>query len=350
MSGGYVRLTKTSSSGGAGVTAVTGDAPIQSSGGATPAISIPQSDTETDGYLSSGDWATFNNKQNALVSGTNIKTLNGASILGSGNAATGYQGFRYNIQIEVGYPPLATPPSGYAYVNYYDNGEGGADYGGWSFNNIDADGNNIGQFLFSTYNEVPYSVFTTQGTYALMNNQGAVPLGGIAFQFAGNDYVGIADLTTLAGTVGYFNFGTPPFLATINSLSLYDYNNLTIQSAMASNLNGTTISVGRSVFLGIGSSTADNTESNRSVAVGSGKVVFVYLRTAGVMTGSMVVTLMRQGIATAMTFTIAAGSAAARYGVTTNQITTSFGEELSLRVVQSTATSSGVLSFGFIIQ
>jgi len=278
-----------------------------------------------------------------------LKTINNEAVEGAGNIATGYQGFRYNIAIEVGYPPLATPPSGYAYINYYDNGEGGADYGGWSFNNIDADGNNIGQFLFSTYNESPYSVFTTQGTYALMNNQGGVPLGGTAYQFFGSDYVGTTSLESLGGRVGYFNFGTYPSLATINSLSLYDYNNLTIQSAMASNLNGTTISVG-TVFLGIGSSTSNATESNRSVAVGSGKVVFVYLRTAGVMTGSMVVTLMRQGIATAMTFTIAAGSAAGRYGVSTNQITVSQGEELSLRVVQSTATSSGVLSFGFIIQ
>jgi hypothetical protein len=38
-----------------------------------------------DGYLSSTDWTTFNNKQAALVSGTNIKTINTFSLLGSGN-------------------------------------------------------------------------------------------------------------------------------------------------------------------------------------------------------------------------------------------------------------------------
>lgn len=48
-------------------------------------IAITQATTSTDGYLSSTDWNTFNGKQAALVSGTNIKTINGSSILGSGN-------------------------------------------------------------------------------------------------------------------------------------------------------------------------------------------------------------------------------------------------------------------------
>jgi hypothetical protein len=44
------------------VTSVSGTAPIASSGGVTPAISISQSNTTTDGYLSSTDWNTFNGK------------------------------------------------------------------------------------------------------------------------------------------------------------------------------------------------------------------------------------------------------------------------------------------------
>ena len=43
------------------VTSVSGSAPIISSGGLTPAISISQSTTSTNGYLSSTDWTTFNN-------------------------------------------------------------------------------------------------------------------------------------------------------------------------------------------------------------------------------------------------------------------------------------------------
>ena len=45
------------------------------------------STTATDGYLTSADWNIFNSKQPALISGTNIKTINGASLLGSGNIA-----------------------------------------------------------------------------------------------------------------------------------------------------------------------------------------------------------------------------------------------------------------------
>jgi len=45
------------------VTSVTGTAPIASSGGTTPAISISQATSSTDGYLSSADWNTFNSKR-----------------------------------------------------------------------------------------------------------------------------------------------------------------------------------------------------------------------------------------------------------------------------------------------
>ena len=67
------------------VTGVTGTAPIVSSGGTAPAISIPKATSLADGYLSSTDWGTFNGKQAALVSGTNIKTVGGTTLLGSGD-------------------------------------------------------------------------------------------------------------------------------------------------------------------------------------------------------------------------------------------------------------------------
>jgi trimeric autotransporter adhesin len=69
---------------GGGVTDVTATAPLSSTGGSTPDIAITQAGAADDGYLSTGDWNAFNNKQDALSSGVNIKTLNGASLLGSG--------------------------------------------------------------------------------------------------------------------------------------------------------------------------------------------------------------------------------------------------------------------------
>ena len=57
----------------------------------TPAIalSIPTSSASARGALTSTDWSTFNAKQTALISGTNIKTINGTSVLGSGDLSTG---------------------------------------------------------------------------------------------------------------------------------------------------------------------------------------------------------------------------------------------------------------------
>ena len=73
---------------GAYVTSVTGTAPVVSSGGTTPAISMAAATTSVNGYLTSTDWNTFNGKQAALVSGTNIKTVNGTTLLGSGDLGT----------------------------------------------------------------------------------------------------------------------------------------------------------------------------------------------------------------------------------------------------------------------
>jgi len=68
------------------VTSVTGTAPVVSSGGATPAISMPAATASVNGYLTSTDWTTFNNKSNTngtvtSVSGTG--TVSGISLSGT---------------------------------------------------------------------------------------------------------------------------------------------------------------------------------------------------------------------------------------------------------------------------
>jgi hypothetical protein len=68
VSGAWILYT--GGGGGGSVNSVTGTAPIASSGGANPVISISQADIETDGYLSSIDWNTFNNK----IGGSGIAT------------------------------------------------------------------------------------------------------------------------------------------------------------------------------------------------------------------------------------------------------------------------------------
>lgn len=59
-------------------------------GTTTPVITlnVPTASASNRGALSSTDWSTFNGKQAALVSGTNIKTVGGVSLLGSGDVGT----------------------------------------------------------------------------------------------------------------------------------------------------------------------------------------------------------------------------------------------------------------------
>jgi len=66
------------------VTAVTASSPLASSGGNTPNITIQQSSGSQNGYLSSTDWTTFNNKQ---ASGNYITSLTGEAT-GTGPGAT----------------------------------------------------------------------------------------------------------------------------------------------------------------------------------------------------------------------------------------------------------------------
>jgi len=66
------------------VTAVTASSPLFSSGGTTPNITIQQASGSQNGYLSSTDWTTFNNKQAA---GNYITALTGeATASGPGSA------------------------------------------------------------------------------------------------------------------------------------------------------------------------------------------------------------------------------------------------------------------------
>jgi hypothetical protein len=74
----------TSGGGGGGtVVGVTGTLPISSSGGTTPDISISQASGSTDGYLSSGDWTTFNNKVGGSGTATRVAFFSASGTLSS---------------------------------------------------------------------------------------------------------------------------------------------------------------------------------------------------------------------------------------------------------------------------
>jgi hypothetical protein len=70
------------------VTSVTGTAPVVSSGGNTPAISMPAATGSVNGYLTSADWTTFNGKGSGTVTSIIAGTgLSGGTITSTGTIA-----------------------------------------------------------------------------------------------------------------------------------------------------------------------------------------------------------------------------------------------------------------------
>jgi len=86
VTGTYPNFTINSTSSSGTVTAVTGTAPVVSSGGTAPAISMAKATTSVDGYLSATDWTTFNNKGSGTV--TNVAATAGTGIAVTGSPIT----------------------------------------------------------------------------------------------------------------------------------------------------------------------------------------------------------------------------------------------------------------------
>ena len=104
VTGSYPNFTVAATNAGT-VTSVTASAPLASSGGATPNITISQAGTAADGFLSFTDWNTFNSKQPAgnyvttarainttgpLQGGGNLTSDRTLSITQSGTSTDGY--------------------------------------------------------------------------------------------------------------------------------------------------------------------------------------------------------------------------------------------------------------------
>jgi hypothetical protein len=83
VSGTYPNFTVTTPSGT--VTSVTATSPVTSTGGATPVIAMPAATGSVNGYLTSTDWNTFNNKGSGTVTSVATGTgLTGGPITGTG--------------------------------------------------------------------------------------------------------------------------------------------------------------------------------------------------------------------------------------------------------------------------
>ena len=85
---GRVTTITTASNPQGTVTSVTGTAPVVSSGGATPAISMAAATASVNGYLTSSDWTTFNNKSNTSGTVTSVSVVSANGFAGTVATAT----------------------------------------------------------------------------------------------------------------------------------------------------------------------------------------------------------------------------------------------------------------------
>jgi hypothetical protein len=261
-------------------------------------------------------------KQATLVSGTNIKTVNSTSLLGAGNVSVG------------------TVTS----VSALTLGTTGTDLSSTVANGTSTPVITLNVPTASSANRGALSA----ADWTTFNGKQAAITGAATT-------ITTADLTASRVLVSDGSGKVAANAVTTTTLGFLDATS-SIQTqlnakgyAMASNLNGGIISIG-TTYIGIGIGNTSTTETARRTCVTAGTVTRLFLRTAGVMTGSMAITLMKNGVATAMTFTIAATSAGALYSTTSNTFTVADGDELSIRIVQSTANSIGVTSYGFLIK
>jgi len=91
------------------VTSVTGTAPVVSSGGATPAISMAAATGSVNGYLTSTDWTTFNSKGSGTVTSVNLTASTGISV--SGGPITGSGSITVTNTAPMTYPGAGIPNS-----------------------------------------------------------------------------------------------------------------------------------------------------------------------------------------------------------------------------------------------
>ena len=89
--------TTFNSKGSGTVTSVSATAPVTSTGGTTPTIAMPAATTSVSGYLTSTDWTTFNNKGSGSVTSVAATvpaflSVAGSPITSSGTLAISYSG------------------------------------------------------------------------------------------------------------------------------------------------------------------------------------------------------------------------------------------------------------------
>ena len=167
------------------VTSVTGTAPVVSSGGSTPAISMAAATTSVNGYLTSTDWNTFNNKGSGTVTSVAALTLGTTGTDLSSTVANGTTTPVITLQV-----PTASATN-----------RGALSAADWTTFNSKGSGSvtSVGQTFTGGLISVAGSPITTSGTLALTV---AGTSGGIPYFSSGTTWATSAALAANAIVVG----------------------------------------------------------------------------------------------------------------------------------------------------
>lgn len=175
---------------------------------------------------------------------------------------------------------------------------------------------------------------TNPNKYFRLNSTGAI-------EIVNSAYSGTIFTLTDAGVL---NGATPTEMGYLSGVTSAIQTQLNAKGyVLAGNMNNTTVASGATTYFGFGSSTTSGLITQKSTVVIGGTVSGFYMRINGTMTGTLTATVMKNGSATSMAITIAAGSAAGLYSTTSNQFSVVDGDEVSIRLAQATATSVGIL-------
>lgn len=226
--------------------------------------------SDVNKQISTATQTALNSKQDSLVSGTNIKTINSTSLLGSGDVA---------VQ-----PSLVS-------------------------------GTNIKTINSTTI-------------------------------------LGSGDIAVQSTLVSGSN------IKTINSTSVLGSGNISLPAQDSISLiNNTAVTIGASTtsYISFCAFTTNSVETSRQIIVpisGTIKNLYVLTSTTQSSAGSQVCTLRKNGVNTAITTTIGANAVAGTFSDTTNSVSVSAGDKLSLQVQNNagTGTASTIVSVAIIIE
>ena len=192
------------------VTSVTGTAPVVSSGGATPAISMAAATGSVDGYLTSTDWTTFNNKGSGTVTSVAALTIGTTGTDLSSTVATGTTTPVITLQVPTASAANRGALSAADWTTFNNKGSG----------TVTSVAATVPSFL-----SVAGSPITTSGTLALTYSGTALPVanGGTGITSFGSGiatWLGTPSSANLASAVtdetgsGSLVFATSPTLVT----------------------------------------------------------------------------------------------------------------------------------------